>query len=411
MSFSYPTQTVFEGSVTLTVPKLSMYAKGPSEYIPSMAPVFYNPIMKLNRDVAVLALTAYQRRLNREIRICDPFAGCGVRGIRFALEMDRTNYLVLNDINPQAVKLMRYNCVHNRTTRSTHIRDLDANTLLNIFASPQRRFDFIDIDPYGSPSPFIDSAVRALRNGGMLAVTATDMATLCGVYPDACLRRYHGKPLRTEYCHELAVRLLISSIATTAAKHRFGVSVLLSNSSDHYIRVYVQLSLRATAAKTALQNLGYVLHCFNCLNRVWSFGITNFPDKQCIRCGTTMRVAGPLWLGRLIDRKFCRGVIDEVERDRTGDWRRAERLLNALLREADAPPTYVVIDRVSHKLRLPPPPKREVMTRLCEQGYTATPTHYNHGGIKTTAPIQLVEKTVMEATNDRRQSGELKTKS
>ena len=124
-----------------------------------------------------------------------------------------------------------------------------------------------------------------------------------------------------------------------------------------------------------------------------------------------MRVAGPLWLGRLIDRKFCRGVIDEVERDRTGDWRRAERLLNALLREADAPPTYVVIDRVSHKLRLPPPPKREVMTRLCEQGYTATPTHYNHGGIKTTAPIQLVEKTVMEATNDRRQSGELKTKS
>jgi tRNA (guanine26-N2/guanine27-N2)-dimethyltransferase len=280
LPFSYPTETVFEGSATLTVPKLSMYAKGPSEYIPSKTPVFYNPLMKLNRDIAVLALTAYQRRVNRGLRVCEPLAGCGVRGIRFALEVDKTSYLVLNDINPHAVKLARCNCVRNRVTGCAHIRNLDANTLLNIFASPQRRFDVIDIDPYGSPSPFLDSTVRALRNGGMLAVTATDMATLCGAYPDACLRRYGGKPLRTEYCHELAVRLLISSIAVTAAKYRFGVSVLLSHSSDHYIRVYAQLSLKAAAAKTALKDLGYVLHCFHCLNRTWSFGVPRFDRRS-----------------------------------------------------------------------------------------------------------------------------------
>jgi tRNA (guanine26-N2/guanine27-N2)-dimethyltransferase len=400
--FPYPTETVVEGFATLTVPKLSLYAKGPSEYIPSKTPVFYNPIMKLNRDIAILALTGFQRRVNRGLRVCEPLAGCGVRGIRFALEVDGTSHLVLNDINPQAVKLVRHNCVRNRVAECAPIRNLDANTLLNLFASPQRRFDAIDIDPYGSPSLFLDSAIRALRNGGLLAVTATDTATLCGAYPDACLRRYDGKPLRTEYCHELAVRLLISSIAVTAGKYRFGVGVLLSHSSDHYVRVYVQLRLKAAAVKTALQNRGYVLHCFHCLNRGWSLGVTNFPDRQCVRCGATMSVAGPLWLGRLVDRKFCRAMIDDVEKKRTGDWRRAERLLDALSREADSPPTYLVIDRICRKLRLPPPPKREVMMRLRERGYVATPTHFHHGGVKTTAPLQLVEKTVVEIVHDRR---------
>lgn len=398
-----------EGSASLTVPKLSLYAKGPSEYIPSRTPVFYNPIMKLNRDIAILALTAYQRRVNRGLRVCEPLAGCGVRGIRFALEVEGTGRLVLNDINPHAAELVRHNCVRNRVTGCTHIRTLDANTLLSIYASPRRRFDVVDIDPYGSPSHFLDSAVRALRNRGVLAVTATDTATLCGAYPDACLRRYGGKPLRTEYCHELAVRLLIRSIAVTAARYRFGVDVLLSHSSDHYIRVYTQLRLRAAAAKTALQNLGYVLHCFHCLHRMWSFGVTNFPDRRCVRCGATMSVAGPLWLGRLVDRAFCRDMIDERRSDRTGDWRRAERLLGALSMEADAPPTYIVIDRISRKLRIPPPPKRELISRLRGLGYTAAPTHFDHGGVKTSAPLQLVEKTVMETVH--RGPGQLKTKS
>ena len=29
-----------------------------------------------------------------------------------------------------------------------------------------RRFDVIDLDPYGSPSQFLDSAVQAVKDGG-----------------------------------------------------------------------------------------------------------------------------------------------------------------------------------------------------------------------------------------------------
>src|SRR4030067_3482323 len=82
----FPTETIKEGRVEAIVPKLKAYQNVPSDYAPSKAPVFYNPVMELNRDLAVLALQAYQRRVNRLLRVCEPLTACGLRGIRFAGE-------------------------------------------------------------------------------------------------------------------------------------------------------------------------------------------------------------------------------------------------------------------------------------------------------------------------------------
>ncbi len=37
-------------------------------------------------------------------------------------------------------------------------------------------YEVVDLDPYGSPTQFLDSAVQAVAEGGLLCVTATDMA-------------------------------------------------------------------------------------------------------------------------------------------------------------------------------------------------------------------------------------------
>lgn len=44
----------------------------------------------------------------------------------------------------------------------------------------------VDLDPYGSPSVFLDSAVQSAVDGGMLMCTATDMAVLCGGNGEVC---------------------------------------------------------------------------------------------------------------------------------------------------------------------------------------------------------------------------------
>ena len=40
----------------------------------------------------------------------------------------------------------------------------------------QGGYDAVDLDPYGTPAQFLDTAVQAVSEGGLLMVTATDMA-------------------------------------------------------------------------------------------------------------------------------------------------------------------------------------------------------------------------------------------
>lgn len=394
--FHFPTEDITEGNVKITIPSLKIYAKGKSEYIPSKTPVFYNPRMTLNRDIAVLALQTCQRMLNREARVCEPLAGCGVRGIRFASEVEGVSSITINDLNPYAAKLARFNVEKNGLSHKIVVEETDANFLMNKNSSPERRFDAIDVDPYGSSSPFVDSALRALRSGGIVALTATDMAPLCGVHPQACTRKYFAKPIKTEYCHELAVRIMTSFLALSAAKYELGIKLLFSHSTYHYIRVYAQVNHSLGAANEAIEKIGYILHCPHCLNREWLYGFVNTRKPDCSLCGREMRIAGPLWLGELSDTEFCRKMLAEGINRR--GFEKASRLIGEILGESDAPPTYYVLDKISEKLGTSSPGKDEIIQKLVEAGFKAVPTHFNPKGIKSNASINAVKKTIKDAT-------------
>ena len=73
-------------------------------------------------------------------------------------------------------------------------------------------YDAVDLDPYGCPSQLLDGAVQAVADGGLLLVTATDMAVLCGNNAEACWGKYGSYPLHKPYCHEQALRILPACI-------------------------------------------------------------------------------------------------------------------------------------------------------------------------------------------------------
>lgn len=391
---------VKEGVASVLVPRLEAYVKEAWEYAPSKAPVFYNPAMELNRDVAVLALQAYQRMVEREISVCEPLTGCGIRGIRFAKEVEGVRKVVLNDINPEAVTLTRFNVHQNKLTERVVVMNEDANLLLSRYAAPRRRFDFIDVDPFGSPAPYLDSALRALRDSGLLALTATDMAPLCGVHPQAGIRKYGGRPLRTEYCHELAVRLLAGCLTMTAAKHDIGIDVLFSHSTDHYIRVYAVAHHGAKQADNSVQRMGYVLHCFVCFHRETSKGMFSSLKQECPECGSKLNAAGPLWLGELFDEKFCSSMEKEVEKRNLKQEKRVLKLLSLTRKEVGAPATYYVMDKICDKLNLPIPPLTKTMDELKKAGFPATPTHFHSRGVRTDAPARIMKEIVMKVSRE-----------
>ncbi len=378
--FRFSIKTITEGSVEVLVPRSNIPVK--------KMPVFYNPAMRLNRDIAILVLRVYRKILGRDLSVCEPLAGCGIRGIRFAVEVPGVEKVVINDLNPEAAKLAKYNVRKNGLASKVLVENNDADFLLSMYSAPTKRFDYVDIDPFGSPAPFMDSAVRALHSGGLLGLTATDMAPLCGVHPQACLRKYGGRPLRTEYCHELAVRILVGCLALTTARYDAGIRVLFSHSTDHYVRSYILIKHSVREANRSIGGMGYVLHCFNCFHRETATGISRLTAGSCPECGERLSVAGALWLGGLFDRDFCHKMRDELKKINFEEKHRLKKLLDTVLEEADGTPTYYVIDRVCDKYDWSIPPTGRIFERLLAAGYKATPTHFHVRGVRTNAPAK-----------------------
>jgi len=404
-NIDFPTEIVEEGKVKILVPKLKAFIKLPSDYAPSKAPVFYNPVMELNRDLAVLALQTYQKMFNREISVCEPLASCGIRGIRFATEVKGVQKVLINDINEKASQLARYNVQMNGLSKRVTVKNQDANFFLAHYGAPRKRFDAIDIDPFGSPVPYLDSAIRALRNGGLLALTATDMAPLCGVHPKACIRKYGGKPLRTEYCHELAVRLLAGCLATTAAKYDIGISVVFSHSTAHYIRIYAITNYGAKKADESIKNMGYILHCFNCFHRETTKELLLLEHSgRCSECNSKLNIAGPLWIGKIFDREFCELMQQEAKQRKFRLDERIGKILTLIKGEAEASVTYYVIDKLCDLLALPVPSVKKVVEILRKGGFQASLTHFNSKGIKTDAAAMKIQQILQRTVKAKRQT-------
>jgi len=379
----FPSEIIKEGKVRVLVPKLTAYGVNPSDYAPSKAPVFYNPVMEFNRDLSVLAFKAYQHMVNREISICEPLTSQGIRGIRFAVEIEGVKQVLISDINERAFKLAKHNIELNRLEERVAIEHRDANCVLSCNSSPKKRFDIVDVDPFGTPVPYLASAVRALRNQGLLALTATDLAPLCGVHAKACVRKYGGKPLRTEYCHELAVRLLAGCTATLAAKNDIGIRVVFSHSSEHYVRLYAQIAYGAEKADASVKTIGHILHCFTCLHRETTQ--QPFVDLKCPKCGAKMDYAGPLWLGSIFDQQFIELMAKENQTVAFKNNARITKLLYLTKQEASAPITYYVLDKLTGKLGLPSMSVEAFADKLRSAGFQAVQTHFNPRGIRTNA--------------------------
>jgi len=113
------------------------------------------------------------------------------------------------------------------------------------------KFHVIDLDPYGSAHPFVPSAIAAIQNGGLLCVTATDMAVLAGAYGEVCYTKYDAVPLKAPFIHEQAIRILLNFISKAAAKEKKYIEPLISLSIDFYLRVFVRVCNGAAGANLA----------------------------------------------------------------------------------------------------------------------------------------------------------------
>jgi len=359
---------VAEGGVEIEVPEQPDVGAGDA--------VFYNPDQELNRDLTVAALRAYREREERAETYLDATAATGIRGVRAAADGWTVTCC---DTDPDAVDLCERNLA--ASDLAGEVVQRDVNALLH-----ESVFDVVDLDPFGTPIPFADAALRGTRD--LCCLTATDLAPLCGAHFNAGVRRYSAVPRNTEYHAEMGLRMLLSALVRTAARYDVAARPILSHATDHYVRTYLELDRGAGDADATLEQLGYVHHCQHCLRRSSERALLPSPPDRCPDCGEGIETAGPLWLTRTCEPGFARAVREAVS-DALGTADGARDLLARLAAELDEP-THYDQHRLCKRWGRSAGPMDAFLASLREAGYAASRTHYGGTTFKTDADVVAI---------------------
>ena len=327
-------------------------------------PVFYNPAMKFNRDISILLLKAIDKT---QMRICDLMAGTGIRSIRFLSELpkDKILSITINDISEKAAELIRKNIDFNKNYFANKKAEIElTNKNANIFLMGSKGFDYIDIDPFGTPNPFIDSAVRRLSRDGILAVTATDTSALAGTFPKACQRKYWAMPDKGPLKHEVGLRILIRKVQLIAAQYEKAMIPIFSYSKEHHMRVF----FRCEKGKSKVDSI--------------------------LKQHDTFNNAGPMWLGTLWDQKLTEKMYQlAVELDYPFE----ARFLQTMRDESRIPTVgFHDIHNLCKKNKLEVPSFKPILDGIEKKGHDFSKTHFSPYGIR----CDIKEKELLTIIRD-----------
>ncbi len=351
------------------------------------ADVFYNPEAELNRDISISALQVFQKEFKSKLNVLDALSATGVRGLRYAKEVSGIKSIVLNDRDGKAFNLVKRNIKENKLQKKCFPKNVDANLLMR-----QNVFNVIDLDPFGSPNIFMDSAARSVYHKGFLSVTATDTAPLCGTYPEACLKKYGIKSMKTEFYNELGIRILLSFIILTLARYDRAFIPLLSLSTKHYFRVFGRIE-HSGKIENLLKNFGYVNYCVKCGERkIGDMEKFHIVDRK----NHIFRNCGLIYLGKINDKKYCKKVLQDLKKRDFRNKKQEEKILKLLIEESDLPPFYFDLHYLGKNFKIPIPKIESLTSKLKARKFLAGRTHFSLTAIKTDASLEDLKKSISQ---------------
>ncbi|MCY4491431.1 MAG: tRNA (guanine-N1)-methyltransferase [Thaumarchaeota archaeon] len=366
---------IVEGNTSMIIPKMAITEKAPPK-----EPAFFNPRAMLNRDLSIIAYSAFLDNFVGPRIFLDALAGVGARGLRVANELD-VDAVMINDLNPSAIKMAKESAKINNITNVTFSEN-ETCRFLSACSERGKRGAIVDVDPFGSPVQFLDCGLRATMYNGMLSCTATDQQVLNGLFQDACMRKYGGRPVRVEYGNEMAIRLILGCLGAIAGRLGMKVSPVFVESDMHYYRTYVVVS-----GKPDLEgNLGYILHCNACKHRKTSSQY----ESRCNLCGSEFSMAGPLWIGNIFEKKFIECMSKAACKLPVSDS--CEKILAKVILESEMPGTYYTTDMVAAKIKSSPPKIDKIISDLQKIGFRASPTAFDPTGFRTDANIDEIAR-------------------
>jgi tRNA (guanine26-N2/guanine27-N2)-dimethyltransferase len=399
--------------------------EGQAKVIHKEGEVFYNPLQEFNRDISIVAIKQFIKLLKSEkgtlkrnvhrisaddgINILEGLSATGLRSIRYFKEIEGIKSILVNDLCEDAYQNIKTNLEYNDIDLTKCIPShADCRKLLYEHSfNHDSRFHVIDIDPYGTASMFMDSAVQAIDNGGMLCITCTDSAILCGSYKMQAFGHYQSMPVNGEHCHEFALRMILKELNAHALRNKRAIEPLLSLSIDFYFRVFVRVHDNAYQSQTAFAKVGNAYQCSGC-SSFWTQPVgeitknekgnetfkqtTNLPvSNTCPHCGSNVKLGGPIWLGPLHSKPFVNEILKDIEEQEElyKTHKRIKGLLTICQEELDDPLFYSLAT-LSKDTKLPTPSIPQFHSALITAGYKVSGCHVESNAAKTNAKPEVI---------------------
>uniref|UniRef100_A0A672TA08 tRNA (guanine(26)-N(2))-dimethyltransferase n=1 Tax=Sinocyclocheilus grahami TaxID=75366 RepID=A0A672TA08_SINGR len=310
-------------------------------------------------------------RCEQGLRVLEGLAASGLRSVRFALELPGLKSITANDYSAKAAALIARNAQHNNVSHILQASQRDASMVMYEARGRKELYDVIDLDPYGSPSPFLDAAVQAVSEGGLLCITCTDMAVMAGNSGETCYSKYGSVSIKSKYCHEMALRIILHSLDQRAAVYQRYIEPLLSVSVDFYIRVFVRVKTGQVVVKNSARLF---------FNKSVSADIEH------------KSLGGPIWAEPIHDITFVQKVLSAISgnptRFRTS--KRIEGVLSMVTEELQDIPLYYVLDHLSSTVHCNTPSMLQFRSALLHAGYRVSLSHACKNAVKTDAPAEVL---------------------
>jgi tRNA (guanine26-N2/guanine27-N2)-dimethyltransferase len=356
--------------------------------------------------------------------VLEALSATGLRSIRYAREIRGLGSIVVNDLDSAAVDAIRRNLAFNGLGDSpgcsprmiANHNDANAEMLsrCNLKTPNLKKFDVIDLDPYGTASPFVDAAIQGVANGGLILVTCTDKAVLCGTNFEHAQAKYGCANVKAPYYNEYGLRMVLAMLDQRAAVRKRHIKPLLTLSIDFYVRIILTVHDSKAEAKDHGIRKSLVYQCPNCsyfglqecLSKVakpnkrnpnnppvYSYKPPSATVPQhCPECGSACKIGGPIWNAPIHDVDFARACLKDVSARPSdfGTEKRMRGMLSTIASELPSSPLFFTPPQLMHDFTTQTHKRNVYLSYLLNAGYQVSDTHCDPEGIKTDAPLAFV---------------------
>ncbi|KAK1305649.1 putative tRNA (guanine(26)-N(2))-dimethyltransferase 2 [Acorus calamus] len=285
-------------------------------------------------------------------RVLEALAASGLRAIRYAREVEGIGQITALDNDKVSVEACQ--------------RNIQFNVLLGFdWEANLGQGNEVDLDPYGSPSVFLDSAVQSVADGGMLMCTATDMAVLCGGNGEG----------------NIVMKWLLES------------------------------SLQALRSASAMKNtplkLSYVYQCvgydsfhLQCIGRTFTKNNSRYMPgfgpvvpRECSDCGKKFNMGGhwPIWSAPIHDQEWVAATLADVKakKERYPAYDKIYSVLTTISEELVVP-LFLSLHNLCATLKCTSPSAVLFRSTVINAGYRISWSHVNPLGLKSDAPMDVI---------------------